>query len=114
MEILIFTLFLFILCISYNRDYQINYLKINIPNKNHDTNVMSYFDYMPYSTYEERLNDLKKRNFDRKGLVNVLKHLNSDWNAPIETMQNIERLKDDKSVVVIGGQQAGLLTGPMY
>lgn len=82
--------------------------------KNHDTNVMSYFDYMPYSTYEERLNDLKKRNFDRKGLVNVLKHLNSDWNAPIETMQNIERLKDDKSVVVIGGQQAGLLTGPMY
>src|SRR5699024_11815693 len=80
--------------------------------KNHDTNVMSYFDYMPYSTYEERLNDLKKRNFDRKGLVNVLKHLNSDWNAPIETMQNIERLKDDKSVVVIGGQQAGLLTGP--
>src|SRR5699024_11249977 len=69
---------------------------------------------LPISTYEERLNDLKKRNFDRKGLVNVLKHLNSDWNAPIETMQNIERLKDDKSVVVIGGQQAGLLTGPMY
>ena len=28
--------------------------------------------------------------------------------------KNLERLRDPKSVVVIGGQQAGLLTGPLY
>src|SRR5699024_4306531 len=30
------------------------------------------------------------------------------------TLQQIERLREENSVVVIGGQQAGLLTGPLY
>ena len=77
-------------------------------------NIMKYFDYMPYSTYEKRLADLSERQFNRKDLVKVLQHLNRDWHAPTQTMENIERLKDENSVVVIGGQQAGLLTGPMY
>ena len=37
-----------------------------------------------------------------------------NWDAPEKTLQQIERLKDNRSVVVIGGQQAGLLTGPLY
>ena len=82
--------------------------------KKHDMNIMEYFDYMPYSTYEKRLADLSERQFNRKDLVKVLQHLNRDWHAPTQTMENIERLKDENSVVVIGGQQAGLLTGPMY
>lgn len=82
--------------------------------KKHDMNIMKYFDYMPYSTYEKRLADLSERQFNRKDLVKVLQHLNRDWHAPTQTMENIERLKDENSVVVIGGQQAGLLTGPMY
>src|SRR5699024_10703804 len=82
--------------------------------KKHDMNIMKYFDYMPYSTYEKRLADLSERQFNRKDLVKVLQHLNRDWHAPTQTMENIERLKDENSVVVIGGQQAGLLTGPLY
>src|SRR5699024_7955539 len=40
--------------------------------------------------------------------------LNKNWDAPLSTIENIKRLNDKESVVVIGGQQAGLLTGPMY
>lgn len=76
--------------------------------------IMSFFDYDPYTQYEERINELKQRQFDRRHMTDVLHIINSRWDAPGSTMDNIERLKDGSSVVVIGGQQAGLLTGPMY
>src|SRR5699024_5290643 len=37
-----------------------------------------------------------------------------NWGSDDATLKNIERLKSDNAVVVIGGQQAGLLTGPLY
>ncbi|WP_164669103.1 bacillithiol biosynthesis cysteine-adding enzyme BshC [Virgibacillus doumboii] len=82
-------------------------------NKN---SIMQYFDYNPYtgSTYKARLEELKNRNFDREQLTETLLTMNQQWNAPQSTYHNIERLKRNDSVVVIGGQQAGLLTGPMY
>src|SRR5690625_7202150 len=40
--------------------------------------------------------------------------MNKQWTAPDSTMKNIERLKNKQSVVVIGGQQAGIMTGPLY
>src|SRR5699024_12707310 len=40
--------------------------------------------------------------------------MNETWGAPDATIAQIERLRDERSVVVIGGQQAGLLTGPLY
>src|SRR5690625_7792273 len=76
--------------------------------------IMSYFDYSPYNDYEKRVNDLKKRTFKREQLAEVLYKMNDKWDAPHATYKNIERLTDDQSVVVIGGQQAGLLTGPLY
>ncbi|RKQ37390.1 bacillithiol biosynthesis cysteine-adding enzyme BshC [Oceanobacillus halophilus] len=77
-------------------------------------NVMEFFDYSPFSSFEQRVNDLKRRNFDRIGLTEVLHKINKEWSAPKSTLQSIERLKDTDSVVVVAGQQAGLLTGPMY
>src|SRR5699024_11029072 len=44
----------------------------------------------------------------------ALEEMNEQWHAPQATFRNIERLKDSNSVVVIGGQQAGMLTGPLY
>ncbi|MCP8616613.1 bacillithiol biosynthesis cysteine-adding enzyme BshC [Salirhabdus salicampi] len=66
------------------------------------------------STYMERYKDLTERSFQRKNLVEVLKEDNERWGAPPSTMENIERLLDEDSVVIVGGQQAGLLTGPLY
>lgn len=76
--------------------------------------IRQFFDYNPFISYEQRITDLKKRDFDREHLTDVLKALNQGWNAPASTFENIKRLQRDDSVVVIGGQQAGLLTGPMY
>src|SRR5699024_1502675 len=36
------------------------------------------------------------------------------WDADESSLKNIDRLKSEDAVVVIGGQQAGLLTGPLY
>ncbi|WP_430786126.1 bacillithiol biosynthesis cysteine-adding enzyme BshC [Virgibacillus flavescens] len=84
--------------------------------RNENSRIMDYFDYNPFSSgvFEQRLADLKNRNVNRSHLVEVLYRANTKWNAPSSTFDNIDRLKQDNSVVVIGGQQAGLLTGPMY
>lgn len=72
------------------------------------------FPYDPFHSAEKRINDLQHRSFPREELVSVLTTMNEDWGAPNETIRQIERLRNDDSVVVIGGQQAGLLTGPLY
>ncbi|PWU68962.1 bacillithiol biosynthesis cysteine-adding enzyme BshC [Gracilibacillus dipsosauri] len=84
--------------------------------KKQSDELMKYFDYLPYDkdVYTQRVQDLKERTFDRDGLANVLKTLNKRWNGSNATFQNIEMLKNEESVVVIGGQQAGLLSGPLY
>ncbi|WP_186577561.1 bacillithiol biosynthesis cysteine-adding enzyme BshC [Aquibacillus kalidii] len=83
---------------------------------NHKQTILNKFDYHPYdpNTFHRRVEDLKKRSFDRKSLVRVLLELNLQWGASESTLHNINRLQEEDSVVVIGGQQAGLLTGPLY
>ncbi|RYG74072.1 bacillithiol biosynthesis cysteine-adding enzyme BshC [Lentibacillus lipolyticus] len=78
--------------------------------------IMRYFDYDPYMTqsYEQRLQALQQKNINRDTLTEALTEMNDAWDAPQTAYKAIERLKDRNSAVVIGGQQAGLLTGPMY
>lgn len=80
----------------------------------HNEEILHYFDYSPFDNLIERVKDVQAREFDRESLTNVLYTINEEWHAPDSTFRNIERLKDTNSVVVIGGQQAGLLTGPFY
>src|SRR5690625_1605866 len=80
----------------------------------HDEKIISYFDYKPFDSLEKRASDLKGRKFRRQELKESLYEMNQLWGAPAETLQNINKFTDENSVVVIGGQQAGLFTGPMY
>lgn len=82
--------------------------------RNHKQKIMNHFDYSPVHDYEKRVTDLKKRDFKREELTQVLYTVNKQWDAPKSTFSNIDRLKLEDSVVVIGGQQAGLMTGPLY
>src|SRR5699024_3294386 len=84
--------------------------------RNHRSGILEHFDYDPYleSTYQSREKTLQNKHIDRENLTEALVTMNRRWDAPQSTYLNIERLKKDNSVVVIGGQQAGLLTGPMY
>lgn len=84
--------------------------------RNQNETIMQYFDYNPFEpdVFQKRSRDLKYKNVNREQLADVLHTINAEWNAPASTIETIERLRDTNSSVVIGGQQAGLLTGPMY
>jgi bacillithiol synthase len=49
----------------------------------------------------------------RDELADILLAYNSKHNASPETLRLIEQLRDPGTLVVVGGQQAGLFTGPM-
>jgi bacillithiol biosynthesis cysteine-adding enzyme BshC len=51
---------------------------------------------------------------DRNALCNVLEEANRSNGASQKTLANIELLRDEDCVAVVSGQQAGLLTGPLY
>jgi bacillithiol synthase len=52
--------------------------------------------------------------FNRNDVADVLREQNVNAGAGEATLANIERLRQNDSVVVITGQQAGLFTGPLY
>src|SRR5699024_12395242 len=72
--------------------------------------MKAYFEYNPFSSFEKRLDYLDKNEYHRKELVEVLLEMNKNWGADTAVHQNIKRLESKNSVVVIGGQQDGLLT----
>lgn len=76
--------------------------------------VMNFFEYKPYESLKQRHAYLMKQTFPRENLVSVIKQMHRKWDAPKQTYTYIETLLDEKSTVVIGGQQAGVLTGPLY
>jgi len=51
---------------------------------------------------------------DRNRLCDALLRMNSAWGAGEETLKNIERLREPDCLAAVSGQQAGLLTGPLY
>lgn len=76
--------------------------------------IHTFFDYKPLDDFDHRYHDLQQRNFKREELSNALLTMNRQWDAPESTYRNIQRLRTPEAVTVIGGQQAGVLTGPMY
>lgn len=78
--------------------------------------VLSLFDYDPRNPahFEQRLAELRGRDFPRKELADLLLSYNQRLNPSSKVLDHIEMLKQPDSLVVIGGQQAGVLTGPLY
>ncbi|MEH6944905.1 bacillithiol biosynthesis cysteine-adding enzyme BshC [Bacillus sp. JJ722] len=78
--------------------------------------VKDYFHYdlKEAKVYEQRYRDLMEQSFNRKDLALVIEKYLTQFGISPEVRENIEKLKQEDSVVVIGGQQAGLLTGPLY
>lgn len=76
----------------------------------------SFFHYSPFeiSSFIERAKELEQYSFPRTEVMNYLLNYNSSLGADEVTLQNIKRLENPSSLVVVGGQQAGILTGPVY
>jgi len=51
---------------------------------------------------------------DRNELVRILTEYNERLNCGEKTRANLKKLKDRETTVVVTGQQAGVLTGPLY
>src|SRR5699024_4828050 len=82
--------------------------------RNEDKNIMHYFDYHPYEDFALRAEHIDNQNYNRETLADILYEMNKQWGAPVSSLRQIDRIRESDSLVVIGGQQAGLLTGPLY
>ncbi|ANC76765.1 hypothetical protein ABE65_008120 [Fictibacillus phosphorivorans] len=83
---------------------------------NGDAEVVRFFDYKsPYDKHEwtKRQQELKRYSFPRKGLTDYLTTYNQKIGSSAKTIENIQKLNAEESLAVVGGQQAGLLTGPL-
>ncbi len=89
------------------RDYIFNFDKIK--------NYYQY-DFRRIDSYKKRFEDISL-NYNhslRPEVSGILKKYNGSLGCSRKTIENIDALEDSKSAVVIGGQQPGLLTGPIF
>ncbi|MEH7106869.1 bacillithiol biosynthesis cysteine-adding enzyme BshC [Bacillus sp. JJ1764] len=80
------------------------------------SDIMPFFHYRYNDEHEDqnRLAELKERRFLREQVANHIERFMQKFPSSIEVEHSIRKLKNENSVVVIGGQQAGILTGPLY
>ncbi|SFD85519.1 bacillithiol biosynthesis cysteine-adding enzyme BshC [Bacillus sp. OV194] len=80
-----------------------------------DPSVENLYDYNGFTAemMEQRISDIGSREYEREKLANYLSDYNFQFSCSKQTLTNIEKLRNPKSAAVIGGQQAGLLTGPL-
>lgn len=78
-------------------------------------NAVSFFptNWSDPNSILERSTYLAKKNFPRLEVSNHIEKYMNQFGLSDVSLRNIKLLKDN-ALVVIGGQQAGLLTGPLY
>ncbi|MFJ7933045.1 bacillithiol biosynthesis cysteine-adding enzyme BshC [Sporosarcina sp. NPDC096371] len=74
----------------------------------------TFFDYgNESSSYPKRVEELKGRPFERSQLAETVRSFMEPFGISPNTDKHLKELAEN-AVVVIGGQQAGVLTGPLY
>ncbi|MDF1506689.1 bacillithiol biosynthesis cysteine-adding enzyme BshC [Robertmurraya sp. DFI.2.37] len=78
--------------------------------------VQNFFHYQYQNSfhYQKRLEELSERSFMREELAAHIEFFMKPFPSSERVFESIAKLKKKDSVVVIGGQQAGILTGPLY
>ena len=74
------------------------------------------YDYSKVESYHKRKDDIEKsfNGSNRKKIAPILKKYNLRLNCSQNTINNIDKLQADNTLVIIGGQQPGLVTGPIF
>jgi bacillithiol synthase len=75
-----------------------------------------FYNYNDVGQFKERINDILSY-YDsktRQNVSNILKDSNLRYGCGPETAANIEKLKEDDTFIIIGGQQPGLFGGPLF
>ncbi|WP_432354879.1 bacillithiol biosynthesis cysteine-adding enzyme BshC [Sporosarcina sp. A2] len=74
----------------------------------------TFFDYTNREgSYSQRLAELTNRSFQRNELARTIRSYMEPFGVSEAASTHLDELSND-GIVVIGGQQAGLLTGPLY
>ena len=76
-----------------------------------------FFHYPPrlIEVLKQRIDDLQADySFNRQALVSALRQRNGSLGAPSRTMDFIQELEQEETMVLVSGQQAGVMTGPLY
>ncbi|MFB5660665.1 bacillithiol biosynthesis cysteine-adding enzyme BshC [Alteribacillus sp. HJP-4] len=82
---------------------------------NNREKAAALFDYgTKEKDFLRRYQELSQRSFDRKALYHHLKKYNQNLYYSIGALDELNKLKRPETVFVVTGQQAGLLTGPVY
>ncbi|MDQ0350515.1 bacillithiol biosynthesis cysteine-adding enzyme BshC [Alkalibacillus filiformis] len=78
--------------------------------------IYKHFEYDPFQlrSFKSRQSFVMDGQYQRETLVEVLKGQNSRWGMNEQVERHIDELLDERATVVIGGQQTGVLTGPLY
>jgi bacillithiol synthase len=78
--------------------------------------VLSFFHYRfnDLSEDQKRLDEISNRNFPREKVADHIEKFMERFPSSEAVNNSLAKLKQSNSVVVIGGQQAGILTGPLY
>jgi bacillithiol synthase len=86
-----------------------NYLK-----QTEDIQPFFHYPFEQSSSDLDRLSELQNRFFPREEVAQHIEEFMGPFPSSLSVKKSIEKLKQSNSVVVIGGQQAGILTGPLY
>lgn len=80
-----------------------------------EKSITDFFEIEPYNIdqLKNRADTLKFKG-DRNTITGFLEVFNQSFGAGENTLNNIERLKSDESLVVVTGQQMTLYGGPLY
>ncbi|RTR32448.1 bacillithiol biosynthesis cysteine-adding enzyme BshC [Robertmurraya yapensis] len=92
----------------------INKFANNYYNGNEEIQQYFHYNYQNASHYQERLAELSNRSYMRDELVEHIAAFMKPFPSSVKVEESLEKLSKKDAVVVIGGQQAGILTGPLY
>lgn len=83
--------------------------------QNNEAFIHKYFDYPnEESAYQERLDELASRKFNREELSEIIHAFMKPFGISPATKNHLKELQQEDAVTIVGGQQAGVLTGPLY
>ncbi|MEH7345122.1 bacillithiol biosynthesis cysteine-adding enzyme BshC [Bacillus sp. JJ1532] len=79
-------------------------------------NIQRYFHYRynDHLDFEKRRGELLNRSYMREELAAHIEQYMSKFPGSEMVQSSLQKLKQENSTVIIGGQQAGILTGPLY
>lgn len=75
--------------------------------------LTDFYSFCPHHHIEKKIGHSEDRSRD-PSLTTCLMEYNKGLGASDEVLQNIRHLENEQTLVVITGQQPGLLTGPLY